>query len=396
MSGHRLDPLPPDAPRLADDAAAWRGCYVHVPFCARRCPYCDFAVVAPGDPGSAPGPAGYLAAVVAEIRLEEPWGPLDAVSFGGGTPSRLPAADLAAILRRLEDRFGLAPAAEVSLEANPEDWSDRYGAALLEGGFTRVSFGVQSLDGRVLADLGRRHTPEAARAAVRSARRVGFGSINVDLIFGSPAESNASWRRTVEEALALEPDHLSGYALTVERGTALSRSVAAGAPGPDADVQADRYRYLAGVAAGAGLVRYEVSNWARPGHPCRYNLATWARGEYVAFGPGAHDHREGVRSRNVRRLDAYVAAVAAGRRPRAGREHLVGLAADAERVVLGLRRAAGVVAGAAGARLVTSAEGRRLMAAGLLERREDRLVVRDPLLTDVVSRAVLSVCSGDC
>jgi oxygen-independent coproporphyrinogen-3 oxidase len=255
---------------------------------------------------------------------------------------------------------------------------------------------VQSFDPAVLTSLGRLHGPADGEQAVLAARSAGFETVGLDLIYGTPGESAASWEETVERALALDPDHLSAYALTVERGTALSRDVLAGAPGPDPDDQADKYEHLAASASAAGLVRYEVSNWARPGHACRYNLATWGQGEYLAFGLGAHGHREGMRRRNVRRLDAYLSLVEAGERPEAGAERVDGWSAEQERLMLGLRRAAGVIAGDGGAALEASADGLRLVAAGVLGRRGDRLVVAMPLLTDEAVRAVLSLSSGDC
>jgi len=384
----------PDDAGLAEAAAELAGAYVHIPFCRRRCPYCDFAVEAPTADGDERIEV-YVAALVAEIAMAEPFGRLDAVNLGGGTPSTLTARQLAQILEALADRNGINAAAEISIEANPEDWSPTLGSQLRACGFTRVSFGVQSFDPVVLSTLGRLHTPEQADAAVIEARAAGF-STNLDLIYGSPVETAASWRASVERALALEPNHVSAYALTVEPGTELARSVLAGAPAPDADIQADRYEYLAAVAEAAGLVRYEVSNWAEPGHHCRYNLATWAQGEYVGFGLGAHDHIAGVRARNHRRLDRYLEAVMRGDRPRLGAEEQQGFAGDQERVMLGLRRVAGVVAGDSGSCLLESEAGRRLVAAGLLAADGGRLRVTDPLRTDTVVRAVLSLSPGEC
>lgn len=394
MSGEFPDA--PDSPDLADEAASLRSAYVHIPFCARRCPYCDFAVVTPEEGGGDPAAARYVAAVLAEIEMEAPWGPLDAVNLGGGTPSRLGADTLRSVLDALEHRFGLVSGAEVSLEANPEDISDHLAGALVATGFTRISLGVQSFDPAVLAALGRAHTPDEAGAASSAARRAGFDSINIDLIFGTVGESIDSWRRTVERALELEPDHLSAYGLTVEPGTELSRSIRSGGPAPDPDDQADKYEHLQEAAAAAGLVRYEISNYALPGHHCRYNLATWAAGEYLGFGLGAHDHRKGTRHRNVRRFDAYLERVEAGARPRAGSERLDGFAADRERLMLGLRRAAGAVPGAPGRCLLDSAAGERLLAAGVISTRGSRIVVERPLLTDEVNRTLLSVSPGDC
>jgi putative oxygen-independent coproporphyrinogen III oxidase len=380
----------PDSAELADSAAAWRSAYVHIPFCRRRCPYCDFAVVA-GDEWTGPVER-YVDAVVAEMAMEPAWGPLDAVNLGGGTPTSLSAAQLGRILDALADRFGIAPGAEVSIEANPEDWDPSAWADLVAVGFTRISLGVQSFDPAVLAALGRNHSPAEAATAVGGARRLGFPSVSLDLVFGAAPEGPTSWRNTVDRALSLEPDHLSGYALTVERGTELSRLIGAGTvPAPDPDDQADAYEHLVDAVGGVGLAHYEVSNFARPGHPCRYNMGTWAQGEYLGFGLGAHDHRDGARGRNLRRLDAYLAAVERSERPRAGTDVGDPWAREQERLMLGLRRRAGVVAGAIGDRLAASETGQRLGAAGVLGRRRDRLVVLRPLLTDEVTRAVLDL-----
>lgn len=382
---------PADSPVLADAAGAWSAAYVHVPFCARVCPYCDFAVVAGRDEEI----GRYVVALQKEIGLEPMWRPLDAVYVGGGTPSRLAPEKLGAVVRELRERFGLNDHAEVSLEANPEDWSPGLADGLRHAGFNRVSFGVQSFDPDVLRSLGRMHGPDQAEAAVSIARRSGFESINIDLIFGTPGETDASWRGTVDRALGLEPDHLSLYALTVERGTALSRAIAAGAPAPDPDIQADAYELAGELCRSAGLDRYEVSNWARPGHACVYNLITWAQGEYLAFGIGAHGHRDGIRRRNIRKLDAYLARVESGTRPLQGTETLNSWQREQERLLVGLRRRAGVVPGAGGAALLASPWGERLQRAGVLGLRGGRVVVLRPLLGDEVGRAVLALQPGE-
>ncbi len=375
----------PDSPELADRAATWAGAYVHIPFCARLCPYCDFVVVVGRDEDA----DRYLRALTYEIAAEPPWRPLDAVSFGGGTPSRFDGWRLASVVEALAARFGLAADAEVGLEANPEDWTPALAAELAAAGFGRVSFGAQSFDPDVLAALGRRHRPGDVARAVETARDAGFRSVNLDLIYGHPAEDTASWEATLDAALALDPDHLSVYALTVEPGTDLWRAVRAGVPPPDPDAQADRWELAQVKATAAGLVRYEVSNLARLGHACRYNLTVWARGEYLGFGVGAHGFRDGVRKVNVRRLDTYLRRVEAGIGPVQATEVVAGEEAERERLMLGLRRAAGVRLGDAGQALVDSEEGRRLIAAGVVEVRGDRLVVRRPLLTDTVTRLVL-------
>ena len=383
-------PASPDSPGLADAAAFWKSAYVHLPFCAERCPYCDFAVVTVDEGGTGSTVERYVDAVIAEIAMEEPFGPLDAVNLGGGTPSRLTSAQLRQIVDALDEHHGIANGAEMSLEANPEDWTVDFGKGLVAAGFNRVSFGVQSFDEDVLRSLGRNHSADQAEVAAREA--IGqFVTVNLDLIYGTPGESMASWEATVDRALGLEPEHLSAYALTVERGTDLSRAISAGATAPDPDDQADKYEHLAERAPEVRLVRYEVSNWCRPGHHCRYNLSTWTMGEFIAFGIGANDHRNGRRSRNVRRLDAYLEGIDAGERPRAGSERLDEAEAERERLAIGLRLTAGVVAGEHGERFLDGPEGARHLQAGTLARQGDRIVVLRPLLTDAVARATLSV-----
>lgn len=375
----------PASPILADRAAGAASAYVHIPFCARVCPYCDFAVVEGRDDLR----HRYVAALEAEIQAADDWQPFQAVFVGGGTPSRFEAARLRRVVEALADRFGLAEGAEVTLEANPEDWNPGLARELVDAGYTRVSFGAQSFDRAVLAGLGRRHTPERITEAVSAAREAGFRSVSLDLIFGTPGESIENWRSTVESAVSLQPDHVSCYALTVERGTPLGRAVAAGGPAPDPDQQADEYELADQLLTAAGLVRYEVSNWARPGHACLYNLAVWAQGEYEAFGNGAHGYRSGRRFRNVRRLDAYLERVERGESPRAGSDPLEDWEEEIDRLFVGLRRVAGVADGPGVEALLGSDDGRRLLAAGLIEMDRGRLRVTDPLLTDEVERAVL-------
>jgi oxygen-independent coproporphyrinogen-3 oxidase len=372
-----------------DAAANKAAAYVHIPFCARVCPYCDFNVVA----GKEHLVDRYTEALVTEVGRSTPWRPLDAVAFGGGTPSRVPVRQLGRILEAIEDRFGLSDAAEISLEVNPEDWSPRLATELLEAGFTRVSFGVQSFDPRTLTSLGRIHTPAQAVAAVANAVEAGL-SVNVDLIFGTPGETLEEWVTNVRSAISLGLDHLSVYALTVERGTALSRAIAAGASPPDEDLQAAEYEAVEGLVG--GLERYEVSNYAVSGRECVYNMITWAQGEYLGFGAGAHGHRDRTRTRNVRRIDAYLDRMARGDSPIQGTERLDPWGREQERLVLGIRRTAGVVAGRGGEALLDSAWGERLVDAGVIAAREDRLVVLRPLLTDEVSRAVLALSDRDC
>ncbi len=381
------EPLAPDSAELAEQVATFRSAYVHIPFCGSVCPYCDFAVVAGRDDLV----RRYVAAVLLEMEMEPEWHELDAVFIGGGTPSRLPVAAVGSLLEALDRRFGLRPDAEVTLEANPED-IDRTSARGLAGtGVNRLSLGAQSLDPVVLTSLGRAHSPARVEIAVEAARDAGFSSISLDLIYGTPGESYSSWRRTLEGAVGMEPNHISAYALTVELPTPLGRAVRAGAPAPDPDDQADKWELAVEVLGAAGFVRYEVSNHARPGHTCAYNLSVWGMGEYLAFGLGAHGYRDGVRSRRVRRLDTYLRRVEAGLGPIQATEAVEGSSAERERLMVGLRRTAGVRAGDLGRQLVESPVGARLMAAGVLESRDGRLRVTRPLLTDEVVRAVLEL-----
>ena len=380
---------------LVDSAKLWKSAYVHIPFCAQRCPYCDFAIVDESVDSGADH-VTYVDAVVAEIGMEGPFGTLDAVNFGGGTPTRVDPEQLARIVLALENRYGFSQMCEISLEANPEDWSPVVAHGLVAAGFTRVSLGAQSFDETILGVLGRNHSPGVVAGAVTSAREAGFTSVSVDLIYGHPWESDSSWRESASVALALPVDHISTYALTVEPGTAMSRDVLGGAQAPDDDIQADRYAYFCDASSATGFDRYEVSNHARPGHACRYNLSTWAHGEYLGFGMGAHDHRWGVRSRNHRRLDRYYADISAGVRPRLGSEVLSVDEQKRDEFMLGLRLAAGVQMSPFAERYLNSGEGERFLAAGIIQVEAGRLVVMNPMLTDAVAREALSVSADDC
>lgn len=374
---------PAEADRFAQSAAA----YVHIPFCSAVCPYCDFAVVAGQDHMA----ERYIAAVCADISAAEPWRQLDAVYFGGGTPSQVAPELLGRVLEALAHKHGIVDEAEVSLEANPEDFSIERSSALRDLGFNRVSFGAQSFDDDVLLALGRRHVAGHIESSVDAARRAGFDSLSVDLIFGAPEESDTSWEESLERAVATRPDHMSCYGLTVEPGTPLGRSVKAGAASPDPDVQADRHEKADRVLASAGLERYEVSNWARPGHECRYNLTVWAQGEYEAYGNGAHGFRDGKRFRNHRRLDAYISKIEEGESPRSGQDIITDWDAELDRLFVGLRRSVGVATGSGTETFLATDEGKALAGAGVIAERGGRLLVARPLLTDAVHRSVLAL-----
>ena len=278
--------------------------YVHIPFCAVRCGYCDFNTytnlrMGPGAsvddfPGSLAGEIALSRRVLrGEGRL------LDTAFFGGGTPTMLDPGQLGGVLAALDSAFGLRAGAEVTTEANPESVSRDSLLRLADAGFTRVSFGMQSAVGSVLAALDRRHTPGQVERAVAWARQAGL-DVSVDLIYGAPGETMGQWRRSVDAALALEPDHVSAYALTVEPGTRMGAQAARGRIRlPDPDELADKYEAADEALTASGYRWYEISNWARPGRECRHNAVYWRSGNWWGYGPGAHSHVNGTRFWNV-------------------------------------------------------------------------------------------------
>jgi putative oxygen-independent coproporphyrinogen III oxidase len=314
--------------------------------------------------------AGYVDALAAEVRRAVAAGLPAATSVfvGGGTPSLLTPAQLGSVLADVP----LRPGAEVTVECNPETVTEERLTGYAAAGVTRISLGVQSLVPGVLASLGREHDPAEAVTAVAAVRAVGFASWNVDLIYGAAGETADDWRRTLDGVLALEPPHVSAYALTVEPGTPLADDPARA---PDDDVQAEAYLAAEAAFTGAGLANYEISNWARPGHECRHNLLYWAAGEYRGFGCAAHSHAGGRRWWNVRTPERYVAAVGAGGSTEAAGEELAPAERRLEALQLAIRTRAGVPAGALAAedraeldglvvpdgdRLVLSVQGRLL------------------------------------
>jgi oxygen-independent coproporphyrinogen-3 oxidase len=352
------------------------GVYVHVPFCARRCDYCDFATWV--DRGHLV--EAYAAACVTDVRSRR-LPPATSVFFGGGTPSLLPAPLLVAVL----DAVPRLPGAEVTVECNPESVDEAKLAAYRAAGVNRLSFGVQSMVPHVLASLGREHDPAAVLRAVALAREAGFDNFNLDLIYGAAGETLDDWRRTLDAALALEPPHVSAYALTVEPGTPLGARVRQGeVAAPDDDDQADKYLAADAALGSVGLEWYEISNWSRPGRECRHNLLYWQQGEYAGIGCAAHGHTAGRRWWNVRTPERYVALVEAGSSPEAGGEDLPPAARAEEALVLALRTRAGVPA----------TDGAGLVEEGLAERHGDRLVLtpRGRLLgNEATARLLLAV-----
>jgi oxygen-independent coproporphyrinogen-3 oxidase len=348
------------------------GLYVHIPFCLTRCGYCDFNTYAGLDHLA----GRYVGALAGEAELASPdWVDRRFVSvfLGGGTPTMLPASALRELLKRLRVAFAIDALAEITSEANPDTVDERYLGELLEAGATRLSLGVQSFDPFVLEALERVHSPESARGAFAAARSASFDNVNLDLIYGANGESLESWRRTLEEAIAMGPEHLSCYALTIEPATALGRKVAAGVvPAPDPDVQADMYDEACRTLREAGYRHYEVSNWARPGFECAHNLGYWESRPYLGLGAGAHSYRDGRRWWNVRPPQQYLEEIEAGRLPVGGGEQLTEDDIRLERLLLGLRVGDGIPAEGLDPTLVQPFLDR-----GLAERRGDRMALTD-------------------
>lgn len=287
--------------------------YLHVPFCQVRCSYCDFNTYA-GLDDLMPAYARALSREVQAVgQAAGPRLPVHTAFFGGGTPSLMPVELLAPVVQAIHATFQLDPRIEITLEANPGTVSLDYLRGLRALGINRLSLGVQSAHHSELQLFGRLHTFQDVVDAVASARQARFQSLNLDLIYGLPDQTLEAWRATLEQTLALEPEHLSAYALSLEYGTPLRAWVGRGlVQSPDPDTAADMYEWASDRLARAGYVQYEISNWARPGHECRHNLQYWRNQEYLGFGAGAHGSACGWRYSNVLGPPQYVERVASG------------------------------------------------------------------------------------
>jgi len=352
------EPVPADGtlPESASRGLGERpfGMYVHVPFCTTRCGYCDFNTYTAAELGGTPAVsvASYPGLALAEIGFARKVlardghcadVPVRTVFFGGGTPTLMPPAAFGRILRAIDAEFGLAPGAEVTTEANPESVDEAILGELRAQGVTRVSFGMQSAVPGVLAVLDRVHQPGRPARCAAWARAAGFEHVSLDLIYGTPGESDADWRRSLEAAVGAGPDHVSAYALTVEPGTRLAARVRRGElPPPDDDVLAERYLVADEVLTAAGLGWYEISNWAAGGPSrCAHNMLYWTGADWWGIGPGAHSHVGGTRWWNVRYPAAYGARISAGLSPGQAREVLSESERQLERVMLAIRLADG-------------------------------------------------------
>lgn len=371
------------------------GVYVHVPFCSVRCGYCDFNTYTADELGEGATRASYADTAISEIELQRRALPelpeIQTVFFGGGTPTQLPSADLVRILAALRDSFGLAPDAEVTTEANPDSVTPESLAVLRAGGFNRISFGVQSAVPHVLATLDRTHNPDNVPQAVKWARESGFEQLSVDLIYGTPGESMDDWRTSVEQAIALQPDHVSAYALIVEQGTAFARKVNRHeVVMPDDDETADKYLLADQLLSAAGLGWYELSNWARDATAqCRHNILYWRSDNWLGIGPGAHSHVDGERWWNVKHPAAYAQRLAAGESPRHDGESIDVDTARVERIMLETRLRSGLRLDALSAEAMAAVP--TLVSRGLAECVDEHLVLTLPgrLLADAVVRELV-------
>lgn len=317
------------------------GVYVHVPFCSSRCGYCDFNTYTPGELGGTASPESYLDALEKELELAAASGttrPATTVFIGGGTPSMLGVSGLTRVLSAVRNTIGIALGAEVTTESNPETTSPEFFSELLESGYNRISLGMQSASSSVLRVLERKHTPGRAFDAAREAMNAGFLHVNLDMIYGTPTETDDDVRLTLERALDTGVDHISAYSLIVEDGTAMARKVRKGQlPPPNEDVYADRYGLIDTALRAQGFDWYEVSNWAKPGGECQHNLGYWLDGDWWGAGPGAHSHIASRRFFNVKHPSTYAQHLAQGQLPIKEEELLDSTECHEESVMLGLR-----------------------------------------------------------
>ncbi|CAD5996657.1 radical SAM family heme chaperone HemW [Agreia sp. COWG] len=391
--------LPPGSGREAHGRDF--GVYLHVPFCRVRCGYCDFNTYTSTELRGAKQ-SDYASQAVLEVDLArsvlERSGvaarPVSTVFFGGGTPTLLPAENLVRMLASVRDAWGLADDAEVTTEANPDSVDAEYLATLVEGGFTRVSFGMQSAVPHVLRTLDRTHDPERVPLVVRWAREAGL-QVSLDLIYGTPGESLADWSASLESAIACEPDHLSAYALIIEQGTKLARQIRSGeVEEPDDDLEADMYELADARLAAAGYSWYEVSNWSKSDATVsRHNLAYWLGHDWWGVGPGAHSYVGDTRWWNVKHPAAYAQRIASGESPAAGRETLDAATRETERILLLTRIRQGLRVDSLASEPRREVAG--LIADGLIDGRSAIagtvvLTLRGRLLADAVVRRLTS------
>ncbi len=374
--------------------------YVHVPFCKVRCGYCDFNTYTATELQGYPQTA-FISNLQVEIELaKQSVGDreLQTIFFGGGTPTLLPANELAEALELLQRNFGIADGAEITTEANPDTVDESYLKTLKSAGFNRLSFGMQSAVPEVLATLERTHNPAGVAENVAIAKRLEFQT-SVDLIYGAPGETMEQWQESVHAALAMQTDHISAYALIVEPATKLARQIASGEkPQPDEDLQADKYEWLDYTLAEAGFEWYELSNWSRElGTASRHNMAYWQGMDWWGFGPGAHSHVAGRRWSNVKHPTTYAKHLSEGQIPSIDGELLSVIEQQEERAMLELRLKAGLQLDVVKSLNESHAKAvSELVADGLIDGRQALqgravLTLQGRLLADFVLRKLLGL-----
>lgn len=405
------DPLPADGsfPQEVLDALPGRaqnpfGLYVHIPFCSVRCGYCDFNTYTSEDLGPGASRQSYPDTLISELefargvldRSGAPERPLSTVFFGGGTPTLLPAEDLSRILGRARELFGFVEGAEITTEANPDTVTPESAQILAQAGFTRISLGMQSAVPEVLATLDRTHDPRNVPRAVEAARAVGL-EVSLDLIHGTPGESLQDWRRSLEEVVAMGPDHVSAYSLIVEEGTAMAAQIRRGTlPDIDPDDQADKYLLTDEVLTAAGYRWYEVSNYSTSEQTrSDHNLNYWRDADWWGAGPGAHSHMAGMRWWNAKHPAAYAQRLHAGTTPGHGREILDAEAKVLEHLMLRLRIREGLdIADYNALEELAEIDGERISAAELGRLVSDGLIEEEaavPTEAHPEGRAVLTL-----
>lgn len=364
--------------------------YVHIPYCAKRCGYCDFNTYVPSElkEGASLDDVSrdYIDAVLREIE-GTPRDRVSTIFFGGGTPTLLPPEDLGRVIAQIRERNGVEENVEITVEANPDSVDATKLRQLRAVGFNRISFGMQSTTPHVLKTLDRTHNPENVERAVTQARSAGFESISVDLIYATPGESLEEWRSTVENALSLDIDHISAYSLIVEEGTRLAAQIKRGEVGrPDDDLAADMYTLADELFSQGGLEWYELSNWSKPGHQSRHNIAYWRNTPWWGLGPGAHSHIENTRFWNIKNPLAYKERILSGTSVVAETETLTEQQERDEEVMLAIRLREGMLA-----RPDTAARLEEFVASGHMSRSGERYILTLPgrLIADRIVRELL-------
>jgi oxygen-independent coproporphyrinogen-3 oxidase len=368
--------------------------YVHIPYCVKRCGYCDFNTYTPSELQDGATleivSRDYIDAVLQELEAA-PKDVVPTIFFGGGTPSLLPPQDLGRVISAIKGRNGLTPDCEITLEANPDSVTKEKLQGYIDAGFNRISFGMQSVKPHVLAVLDRTHNPENVKKAVDAAREVGFKSVSVDLIYGTPGESLDDWRESVNAALSLGVDHISAYALIVEEGTKLAAQIKRGdIAQPNDDVMADMYLLVDATCEAAGLSWYELSNWSKPGHECRHNIAYWKSANWWGLGPGAHSHIDAKRFWNVKHPNAYKQKLFANESPVHGFEDLTPTQLADEALLLAIRMREGIDQSALGTDAMQNIGS--YVESGHVEMSQGRvrLTATGRLIADRIVREVLS------